>query len=372
LESVEMTLPFASAYAGRSVFVTGHTGFKGSWLALWLAELGAKVTGYSTPPPTTPSNFDASRIREVLVNHCVADIRDRATLTETIRSAAPEVIFHLAAQSLVRESYRNPYETFEINVQGTAALLEAVRSLGRPCAVVVVASDKCYEPRTQSQDYAESDPLGGFDPYSASKGAAEIVTASYRRSFFPVEQIGRHGVRLASARAGNVIGGGDWAIDRIIPDMVSALSGQRPVPVRNPDAVRPWQHVLEPVSGYLLLAARLLTQPRPELCSAWNFGPKPGRTVPVRQLVESFLKHWGTGSWDDRRDPSAPYEMPLLGLSIEKAIRQLNWTPRWSTEKGIERTARWYLRHLKDAGSARQACLEDIREFSTATGDAIA
>lgn len=358
-----MTGAFAGAFTGRSVFVTGHTGFKGSWLALWLQRLGAKVTGYATKPPTTPSNFEVSGIRELLAEHHEADIRDRARLSAALQKAAPDVVFHLAAQSLVRESYRSPYDTFEVNTQGTAAVLEALRLLGRPCAVVIVTSDKCYENEDRSSARRESDALGGYDPYSASKGAAEIVTASYRRSFFPPDQIVKHGVRVASARAGNVIGGGDWAKDRIVPDMVDALTGERPVPVRNPDAVRPWQHVLEPLSGYLTLAARLLRADPADFCTAWNFGPAEGKEAPVRRLVEGFIEAWGGGTWADRRDPAAPHEAPLLSLSIEKARSQLKWTPRWSLEEAVRRTATWYRRFRKDPGQARASCLDDIAAF---------
>ncbi len=310
----------AEAFAGRSVLVTGHTGFKGSWLALWLHRLGAKVTGYALPPPTEPSNFCASAVRDLLAKHYEAEIRDAAALHAAVAAAQPDVVFHLAAQSLVRESYQSPRATFEVNVIGTLGLLDAVRAAGKPCVVVSVASDKCYENREQVWGYREIDPLGGHDLYSASKGAAEIAVAAYRRSFFPPERLGRHGVKLATARAGNVIGGGDWAKDRILTDAVRHLESGRPVPVRNPDAVRPWQHVLEPLSGYLTLAARMLESDAPSWCDAWNFGPLPGEELPVRRLVELFLQYWGEGTWTDVSDPNQPHEAGVLRLNIDKCF----------------------------------------------------
>jgi CDP-glucose 4,6-dehydratase len=239
-----MVAALSRAFSGRAVFVTGHTGFKGSWLALWLKHLGARVYGYALQPPSEPNNFAVSGVREILTEHWHGDVRDGLKLENALRTAAPDVVFHLAAQALVRESYVTPRETFDVNVLGTASVLEAVRVLKRPCVVVVVTSDKCYENREQPVGYQEADALGGHDPYSASKGAAEIVTAAYRRSFFHPELLDRHGVKMASARAGNVIGGGDWAKDRIVTDMVTALAAGQPVPVRSPWAVRPWQHVL--------------------------------------------------------------------------------------------------------------------------------
>ncbi|HEX7500265.1 MAG TPA: CDP-glucose 4,6-dehydratase, partial [Polyangia bacterium] len=250
-----------AAFAGRSVFVTGHTGFKGAWLSLWLSRLGARVTGYALAPSTEPSAFVAGGVRDVLAAHHEADIRDGERLVQAMRACTPDVVLHLAAQPLVRASYEQPRETFDVNVVGTASVLDAVRALGRPCVVVVVTSDKCYDNREHVFGYRETDPLGGLDPYSASKGAAEIVVASYRQSFFPSERVRAHGVKLASVRAGNVIGGGDWAQDRIVADIARSLSSGRPVPVRNPLSLRPWQHVLEPLGGYLLLAARMQAAP---------------------------------------------------------------------------------------------------------------
>ena len=245
----------------------------------------------------------------------------------------------------MRESYTHPRETFEVNVMGTVNLLEAVRALGRPCVVLVITSDKCYENREQCWGYRECDAMGGHDPYSASKGAAEIVTAAYRRSFFPPEQLSRHGVKLASVRAGNVIGGGDWAKDRILTDVVRHLRAGQPVPVRSPRAIRPWQHVLEPLSGYLTLAERMLQSDEPAWCGAWNFGPMPGEEIPVGQLVEAFFETWGSGSWQDVSDPNQPHEAGVLRLCIDQAINRLGWRPRWSVVEAVRRTAGWFRRY---------------------------
>jgi CDP-glucose 4,6-dehydratase len=364
-----MAVPFANSFRGRSVFVTGHTGFKGSWLTIWLHRLGAQVTGYALPPATEPNNFTASGVRPLLAGHHEGDIRDGARLEQALREADPEVVFHLAAQPLVRESYRAPRETFEVNVIGVASLLDAVRARGKPCAVLVVTSDKCYENCEQVWGYRETDPLGGHDPYSASKGAAEIVTAAYRRSFFPPE--GDHGVQLASVRAGNVIGGGDWARDRIVSDVVRAVTAGLPVPVRSPQAVRPWQHVLEPLGGYLTLAARMLSEPGPRWCEGWNFGPMPGEEATVARLVELFIQAWGAGSWQDISDPGQPHEAHLLRLSIDKAIWELGWRPRWGVEQAVARTAHWFRRFQRRPHGMYAVCLEDIAAYEAAPAAAV-
>lgn len=356
-----MTRPWIAdlrpAYEGRSVFVTGHTGFKGSWLTVWLSMLGARVSGYALEPDTEPSLFRAAGV-ERLCRHRVADVRNSAELRSALHEAAPDVVFHLAAQPLVRRSYEEPLQTVETNVLGTANLLEAIRLEGRSCAVVVVTSDKCYENREWVHGYREEDPLGGHDVYSASKAAAEIVTASYRRSFFPPSKLESHGISLATARAGNVIGGGDWAADRLVPDAVAAIAAGGPVPVRNPSAVRPWQHVLEPLGAYLLLGARLLSSERESAarcCEAWNFGPSLEASVPVAVLVEALAREWGSGAWEDRSDPAAPHEAGLLRLSIDKAWNRLGWAPRWSLEEAVRRTVEWY-RSFHD-GAASEALL---------------
>ena len=367
----------SASFAQRSVFVTGHTGFKGSWLALWLARLGARVTGYALAPPTEPSAFVAGGVRDVLAAHHEADIRDGARLAQAMREANPDVVLHLAAQPLVRLSYQQPRETFDVNVVGTASVLDAVRALHRPCVAIVITSDKCYDNREHTWGYRETDPLGGSDPYSASKGAAEIVVASYRQSFFPLARVHEHGVKLASVRAGNVIGGGDWAQDRIVADIARSLSSGQPVQVRNPRAIRPWQHVLEPLGGYLLLAARMLASPDgARLAEAWNFGPSALEVVNVGALVEMFLAAWGSGTWQDASQGGQPHEAQLLRLSIDKAVTQLGWRPRWAVSETVQRTALWYRRFYQTdaknrlAGFMRDHCLADIAHYEGARSTA--
>ena len=362
-----MNSPQSDLWSGRSVLITGHTGFKGSWLAIWLHRLGARVTGYALAPNTEPSNFVVSQVEGLLAGHVEADVRDAARLTQAIEKAGPDVVFHLAAQPLVRTSYAEPRETFDVNVIGTATLLDAVRARGRPCVVVIITSDKCYENREQARGYREIDPLGGHDPYSASKAATEILVAAYRRSFFSPLRLAQHGVKLATARAGNVIGGGDWAKDRIVADAVRSLVAGEPVGVRNPKAVRPWQHVLEPLSGYLLLAERMLQSEDPAWCDAWNLGPMPGQELPVARLVEGFLAAWQGGSWRDASSPNQPHEAALLMLAIDKALGQLGWRPVWEPAEAIARTARWYRRFYdRSSPSMLEACLEDIAAYETA------
>ena len=356
------------ALRGKRVFLTGHTGFKGSWLALWLHRLGAEVYGYSLPPPTEPSNYALSKVRGVLAGETIGDIRDRRLMFDTLGAFGPDVVFHLAAQPLVRDSYALPFETFEVNVMGTASVLDAVRDLKRPCAVVCITTDKCYENREQVWGYRECDPMGGHDPYSASKGAAEILIASYRRSFFNTSSLSQHGVQLASARAGNVIGGGDWARDRIVTDMVAALAAGKPVPVRNPSAVRPWQHVLEPLSGYLTLASAMLTKADPKWCEGWNFGPVSGTELTVGCLADAFVKAWGKGEWLDQSSTDQLHEASILRLSIEKAGWELGWRPRWNCEEMVKRTAQWYRSVLREGADARTACTTDIAAY----GDGLA
>jgi CDP-glucose 4,6-dehydratase len=351
-------MSFANSYAGKRVLLTGHTGFKGAWLAEWLLALGAEVTGFALPPPTSPSLFSqlglASRLR-----HIEGDVRDLAAVRAAFAAARPDFVFHLAAQPLVRLSYDQPTETFAANVMGTANVLEAARLAAdpaRPCAIVAITTDKCYENREWVHSYREEDPMGGYDPYSASKGAAELVIASYRRSFFSAPG---HPVRLASARAGNVIGGGDWALDRIVPDCIRSLVRSESIPVRNKVATRPWQHVLEPLSGYLWLGAAL-AQPQtsgfkfqPSLyASAFNFGPSLASNRTVAELVQEILKHW-PGRWDDKSDPHAPHEAKLLNLATDKAHHLLGWSPAWPFAETIARTVAWY----REAADLREAGL---------------
>lgn len=335
---------FSDIYRGKRVLVTGHTGFKGSWLCEWLLTLGADVHGLALVPDTEPSLFVQLALGE-RVHHRIGDIRNLQTLEKTLASSAPDIVFHLAAQPLVRRSYQEPLATFETNVMGTANLLEAIRLAGRPCAVVVVTSDKCYENLETEHAYRETDALGGYDCYSASKAAAEIVASAYRRSFF---RSGEGRIRLATARAGNVIGGGDWAADRIVPDCIRHLQRGEAVPVRNPRATRPWQHVLEPLGGYLLLGTRLMAGETfgdsghaHSSEAAFNFGPGPGTDRPVGDLVEEVLKHW-PGSWEDCSAGEAPHEAQRLDLAIHKSQELLGWRPRWDFTRTVAETASWY------------------------------
>jgi len=321
--------------------MTGHTGFKGAWLASWLERLGAEVTGYSLGPPTEPSLFDALSLSEGL-HHLVADVRDRDRLTAEMAAARPSLVFHLAAQPIVRRAYAMPHETFETNMMGTVNVLEAARGCGSVAAVVVVTSDKCYQNIEAGRAFREDDPMGGRDPYSASKGAAELATAAYRASYF--SHAGS--AHVASVRAGNVIGGGDWALDRIIPDCVRALTSGEPIFVRNPDAVRPWQHVLEPLSGYLQLASLMMGNGG-AFDEPWNFGPTEADAArPVRWVVERFLEEWGSGSWrGPDAAPAEPHEAHRLSVDSTKARERLGWAPVWDARSAVRHTAAWYRDH---------------------------
>jgi CDP-glucose 4,6-dehydratase len=358
----------AGQLRGRRVFVTGHTGFKGSWLLLLLERLGARVTGYALAPPTTPSLFAAAGLVDLVETHHEADIRDTARLAAAVRTADPDVVLHLAAQPLVRLAHREPLDTFSTNVLGTASLLDAVRHAGRPCAVIVATSDKCYEPRADGRPHDETDRLGGHDPYSASKGAAELVAAAYRHSFFPPQRLAEHGVQLATVRAGNVIGGGDWAEDRIVTDIVRHLAAGTPVPVRNPSAVRPWQHVLEPLTGYLALAGAMLESPTAGWSAGWNFGPVADDDITVGQLADIFIDAWGCGRWQDAHDPRAPLETGVLRLSAAQAVRRLPWRPAFAAREAIRRTAGWFRAFVADPAAARGLCAADIAAHEAAVG----
>lgn len=339
-------MAFCNLYKGKRVLVTGHTGFKGAWLTEWLLSLGAEVSGLALPPPTAPALFDQLNLANRLgARHHIGDIRDAALVRDVVAKAQPEFVFHLAAQPIVRLSYREPVETFDTNIMGTVHVLDAVRLAASPCAIVAITTDKSYENKEWLHAYREEDPVGGHDPYSASKGAAELVIAAYRRSFFSAPG---SPIRLASARAGNVIGGGDWAADRIVPDCVRALQKGEAIPVRNKIATRPWQHVLEPLSGYLWLGAALSGQlassfhfPVAMYAGAFNFGPPLSSNRTVANLVEEILKHW-PGRWTDRSDPSAPHEASLLNLATDKAHHTLGWQSTWNFEETIARTIDWY------------------------------
>lgn len=355
---------FGGAFAGQTVLVTGHTGFKGAWLALWLRRLGARVVGYALAPPTDPSLFVLAGLAGE-VAHIVNDIRDQAALEEVLREHQPTFIFHLAAQSLVRKSYRAPAETFDVNVMGTVALLEAVREARISCAIVAVTTDKCYLNREWVHGYRETDPLGGHDPYSASKAAAEIAIAAYRLSFFPPEQVAHHRVRLASARAGNVFGGGDWSADRIMPDAMRAFARGNTLAVRHPTAVRPWQHVLEPLSGYLWLAVRLAAAGGERLAEGWNFGPLPTELRTVGELADAAAAAWGDATWFTPDAAEQPHEASVLRLSIDKASAQLGWEPVWDFATAVARTVGWY-RRAADGDAACAACRDDIAAYEAA------
>jgi CDP-glucose 4,6-dehydratase len=339
-------------WAGRRVLVTGHTGFKGGWLSLWLQRLGAEVTGFSAPPPTDPSLFALARVGEVVAD-VRGDVRDRAAVEAAVRGARPDVVLHLAAQPLVRRAWREPLDAFAINALGTAHVLDAVRAHAEDAAVVVVTTDKVYADPDSGRRFREGDPLGGKDPYSASKAAAELVAAAYRDSY---------GLRIATARAGNVIGGGDWAEDRILPEAVRASAAGRALVVRAPGAVRPWQHVLNPLSGYLLLAERLVGSREP--AAAWNFAPAPeSEQRTVGWLVERFAAELGGGL--EVQVPAGgdgPREAARLGLDPTLAAERLGWTERWPLERGVAATADWH-RRVRDGHDARAVTLEQIAEF---------
>jgi len=340
MAEVRSSTRFANAFQNKTVWLSGHTGFKGAWLTRWLLNLGARVYGFSLPPPTRPSVFEQLGL-ETQVQHEIGDLRDSDAVRKSLLRAQPDFVFHLAAQALVRYSYEHPLETYGTNVMGTAHVLEALRSLEKPCGAVIITTDKCYENREADYAYVEEDSLGGHDPYSSSKGAAEIVITAYRRSFF-----GKSPVRIASARAGNVVGGGDWAPDRIVPDCIRALQRGEPIPVRNPQATRPWQFVLEPLSGYLWLAAvlarpQLVNVKADNIAGAFNFGPDKKANRSVVELVCQVLKHW-PGQWDDKSDPKAVHEAGLLMLSTVKAKKLLRWRPTWDFPTAIASTVEWY------------------------------
>ena len=348
-----------SVYGGRKVLVTGHTGFKGSWLCEWLLGLGAEVYGFSNGIPTKPSLFAQLRLSRRISQDIRADVRDAAAVRAAVEAVKPDFVFHLAAQPLVRYSYAHPLETFDANVMGTAHVLDACRFLKRPCSVVCVTTDKVYENNEKGKPFKETDAFGGYDPYSASKGACEIVISSYRRSYFN-DPAGA--VWIASARAGNVIGGGDWAQDRIIPDCFRALAKGEPIPVRNKVSTRPWQHVLEPLSGYLALGAALAARADFDRVSGgFNFGPDPKDNRSVKEVVEELLKH-AKGRWVDRSDPNAVHEAGLLNLDIRKAAKILGWKPTWDFETCLEKVAEWYV-GVAAGERPREITARQIREF---------
>jgi CDP-glucose 4,6-dehydratase len=347
-------------FAGKKIFLTGHTGFKGAWLSLWLTALGAEVVGYALEPPTDPSLFELCKVGELMMS-VIADVRDAARLSAVIRDAAPEIVIHMAAQPLVRDSYRNPAETYAINVMGTVNLLEAVRHCKGIKAVVNVTTDKCYENREWVWGYRENEPLGGHDPYSSSKACSELVTSAYRSSFFNMKNYPAHGVAVASARAGNVIGGGDWAVDRLIPDCVRALLKGERIAIRNPSAIRPWQHVLEPLSGYLTLARKLYEEGG-RYGEGWNFGPDDRDARPVEWIVRNLCMKWGGNASYEIDKGEHPHEARYLKLDCSKAKTELGWHPRWDLEKALDSIIEW-TRAYSAGNNVRDVCLKQIKEY---------
>lgn len=351
---------FNNFYRGKRVLVTGHTGFKGSWLSIWLHELGAEVIGVAKEPFTERDNFVLSEIGKKIKADIRADIRDGGRLKKIFRKYQPEIVFHLAAQPLVRLSYEIPVETYETNVMGTINVLEAIRETESVKVGIMITTDKCYENKEQIWGYRENEAMGGYDPYSSSKGAAEIAIASWRRSFFNPKDYDKHGKSIASVRAGNVIGGGDWALDRIIPDCIKALEAESPIEIRSPKAIRPWQHVLEPLSGYMLLAQKMWNEPT-KYCEGWNFGPKTESISTVWEIATQVIKEYGHGELKDLSDPSALHEANFLMLDISKAKFQLGWEPRMNLSQCVSLTVDWYKKYNQK--TVYQVCLDEIDKY---------
>jgi len=341
-------------WKGKRVFLTGHTGFKGSWLSLWLCSLGAEVRGYALNPPTSPSLFNEAKI-DTIIDSQIADIRDQDTLHESMTGFNPDILIHMAAQPLVRYSYDAPIETYEVNVIGTAKVLEVARSCPNLRAIVNITTDKCYENDGRAEGYKENDPMGGYDPYSSSKGCAELVASSYRRSFLQDQGIG-----IASVRAGNVIGGGDWADDRLIPDILRSFEKNKPVVIRNPKATRPWQHVLEPLSGYLILAQNLYKDQK-KYAEGWNFGPNEKDVQPVDWILDKMISKWPNSSWELDNN-SNPHEAGFLKLDISKAKSKLGWSPVWELSQTLERIISWHQAWL-NKDDMQAVCLTEIEEY---------
>ncbi len=344
-----------SFWKGKRVFITGHTGFKGSWLSLWLASLSAEVKGYSLNPPTSPSLFNEAKVNSIIDSQ-IGDIRDQDVLHKSMTTFNPDILIHMAAQPLVRCSYDEPIETYEVNVIGTAKVLEVARSCLNLKAIINITTDKCYENDGRSEGYKEDDPMGGYDPYSSSKGCAELVTSAYRRSFLQEQGIG-----LASVRAGNVIGGGDWAKDRLIPDILRSFEKNESVVIRNPNATRPWQHVLEPLSGYLILAEKLYKN-QDEYAEGWNFGPDENDVKPVDWILDKMISKWPNSNWELDKNPN-PHEADFLKLDISKAKLKLNWKPVWGLSQTLERVVAWHRAWLNKK-DMQVICLLEIKKYT--------
>lgn len=348
-------------FRGKKVLVTGHTGFKGSWLSLWLKELGATIIGYSLEPRTEHDNFVVTNLQSEVID-IRGDIRDFQKLDAVFQKYQPEIVFHLAAQPLVKYSYHHPKETYDVNVMGTLNVLEAIRLHESVRVGIMVTSDKCYENKEWVWGYRENDAMGGHDPYSSSKGCCELLISSYRNSYLLEDKYKEHQKLIASVRAGNVIGGGDWSANRIIPDCIRALESNQKIMIRNPKTVRPWQHVLEPLSGYLLLAEKLLTE-GVRFSGAWNFGPKQNSIVPVEEVVTRMIKSWGSGSWGIvNAQEEQFYETTLLNLDTSKSKFKLNWSPRWSLEQALDYTVEWY-KNYKVHPDMRTLCMKQIEQY---------
>jgi CDP-glucose 4,6-dehydratase len=352
---------FNNFYKGKRVLVTGHTGFKGSWLAIWLHELGAEVVGVALDPFSERDNYVLSGIGSKIKADIRADIRDGERLKRLFAEYKPEIVFHLAAQPLVRLSYEIPVETYEVNVMGTINVMEAIRATESVKVGVMITTDKCYENKEQIWGYRENEPMGGYDPYSSSKGAAEIAISSWRRSFFNPEQYAKHGKSIASVRAGNVIGGGDWALDRIIPDCIKAIEADKTIEIRSPKAIRPWQHVLEPLSGYMLLATKMWNEPT-KYCEGWNFGPRAESIANVWDVATLLINSYGKGELKDVSDPNALHEAKLLMLDISKAKFRLDWEPRMNLAQCLDMVADWYKKYKNE--DVYQLCVEQINRFA--------
>jgi len=357
MEGMEIDMNPFGAYKDKTVLVTGHTGFKGSWLSIWLSELKIKVVGFSLPEWDNDYLFNKAGLSERVVDER-GDIGNLQRLNEVFLKHKPNIVFHLAAQPLVRDSYTNPVRTFDANIMGTVNVLECIRKSDCAMAGVMITTDKCYKNKEQKKGYGESDELGGHDPYSASKASAELVIDSYRKSFFTIS-----GKLVASARAGNIIGGGDFSRDRLIPDCMRALKESRPINIRNPKSIRPWQHVLEPLYGYLLLGSKLLNDEK-KFDGAWNFGPEKESIIPVSKVASLIIKNWGSGELIDAHDPASPHEFRQLCLNISKAKKILKWKPRWNVQVAVEKTVDWYKK--AGNGNAYRLCAEQIKEYKSA------